>query len=316
MSIALVRRIKSISARSGTGNHISLRDRGVGAYLGLAIGDALGATTEFMTPAEIQEKHGVHDKICGGGWLKLTPGQVTDDTEMSLALGESILRNKGVQAEQVAEAFSRWMRKKPVDIGNTVRRGIMHFRTTGVTQMAVNEYDAGNGACMRSLPIALYFRDRPWQELVSASRVQSHVTHNNPVADAGTETLLAMLVAAMQGETRQQLRHLSEQLVEQHKIYRFDRRQIVNPGGWIVETLQAVFQAFFDHSSFADTLIDVVNRGGDADTTGAIAGMLAGAFYGVNDIPGRWLKALDQRVRWNCESQAVDLLGLNRVGHA
>ena len=153
--------------------------RAVGAYLGLAVGDALGATVEFLTPREIRERYGVHRDICGGGWPRLKPGQVTDDTQMSLALGDAILN----------------------------------------------------------------------------SRVE-------------------------------------------------------NPGGWIVETLQAVFQALFSNHGFESILVDVVNRGGDADTTGAIAGMLAGAYCGPDAIPDRWLGVLDDDTRKACRKQALDLISL------
>ncbi len=292
---------------------ISIRDRAVGAYLGLAVGDALGATTEFMTPWEIQETYGVHRKIRGGGWLRLKSGQVTDDTEMSLALGRSILEQREVQAEAVANAFSDWMRGKPVDIGNTVRRGIVNFRTTGQPWVTKNEYDAGNGACMRCLPIALYCWNGTAEELITASRVQSHVTHNNPVADAGTETILQMLTAALRGEPKESLQRFPEALITTHSIYRFDRRRTVNPSAWIVDTLKTVFQAFFSLEGFEEILVDVVNRGGDADTTGAIAGMLAGACYGKGAIPKRWLRALNSEVRSACEQQALELLALAAV---
>jgi ADP-ribosyl-[dinitrogen reductase] hydrolase len=289
---------------------VSLQERAVGAYLGLAVGDALGATTEFMTPMEIQESYKVHRKICGGGWLRLKPGQVTDDTEMSLALGRSILQQRGVQAAAVASAFSDWMRGKPVDIGNTVRRGIVNFRTTGEPWVSENEYDAGNGACMRCLPIALYCWNGTAEELAAVSRIQSHVTHNNPVSDAGTETILQMLTAALRGEPKESLQRFPEALITTHPLYRFDRRRTVNPSAWIVDTLKAVFQAFFSHDDFEDILVDVVNRGGDADTTGAIAGMLAGACYGKSAIPKRWLRALDSEVQITCEQQAEELLAL------
>ena len=289
---------------------LSLEARVMGAYLGLAVGDALGATTEFLTPREIQEKYGIHCKLCGGGWLRLKPGQVTDDTQMSLALGQSILDRQAVVAEAVAQAFSDWMRSKPVDIGNTVRRGLLHFRTTGEAFVAENEYDAGNGACMRSLPIAIAYWNAPAEELAHVSRVQSHVTHNSPLADAGTESVLQMLVSAFKGAPKDSLRQLAEALVERHKSYRYDNRRIENPSGWIVETLKAVFQAFFTHEGFEAILTDVVNRGGDADTTGAIAGMLAGALYGPDNIPIQWLNTLDADVRRACEQQSHALLAL------
>lgn len=288
----------------------TLDERAVGAYLGLAVGDALGATTEFMTPREIKAQFGVHDRIRGGGWLHLRPGQVTDDTEMSLALGRSIIACDGVDANSAAQAFSDWMRSKPVDIGNTVRRGLVHFRTTGKPGVEPNEYDAGNGACMRSLPVALAYWRASAQALQTASRTQAHITHNNPVADAGTETLLAMLVAALRGEFKDELRRLADGLVARFAEFRFDHKPIANPSGWIVETLQVVFQAFFAHDNPGSILIDVVNRGGDSDTTGAIAGMLAGAYYGLDAIPAEWLKTLDREISQACREQAEQLLQL------
>ncbi len=120
----------------------ALADRALGAYLGLAIGDALGATVEFMTPREIAQRFasqgGLHRHIIGGGWLKLQPGQVTDDTTMSLALGEALLRGHrdglGLDTRLIAEAFVTWWRAKPVDCGNTCRRGILRYRNEGSLQ--------------------------------------------------------------------------------------------------------------------------------------------------------------------------------------
>ncbi len=297
-----------LAQKNKTAESISLQKRATGAYLGLATGDALGATTEFMTPSEIKLKHGRHDEIIGGGWLRLRAGQVTDDTEMTLALGETIIQHQAVIAEKVAQSFSDWMRTQPVDIGHTVRRGIIQFRNHGITEVPENEHDAGNGACMRCLPIALYHWNKPLEQMILANRVQSHVTHHSPVADAGTETILQMLTCALNGGTKASMQQLADELVQQHKIYRYDNRQVDNPSGWIVETLQVVFQSFFKFENFSDTLIDVVNRGGDADTTGAIAGMLAGAYYGQDAIPQQWLRVLNAKVKLNCEQQALNLI--------
>ncbi|MEW8013714.1 MAG: ADP-ribosyl-[dinitrogen reductase] hydrolase [Candidatus Sedimenticola endophacoides] len=289
---------------------LSLYERAVGAYIGLAIGDALGATTEFMTPREIQEKHGTHNHIIGGGWLKLKTGQVTDDTDMSLALGQSILDNNGVDPKAVAEAFSNWMRSKPIDCGNTVRRGIIHYRTSGETSVPLNEFDAGNGACMRALPIALAYHNAPEDEVRRVCRLQSHVTHNNPVSDAGTETIVLMVIATLKGATKDDLFQLVNDLVAEHRSFRFDKRRVENPSGWIVETLQVVFQAFFAKDTLEAAVVDVVNRGGDADTTGAIAGMLCGAYYGAGAVPRQWRRALACDVKAACEEQAARLMSL------
>ena len=286
----------------------------VGAYLGLAVGDALGATTEFLTPREIRQYHKVHRDIVGGGWLHLAAGAVTDDTGMSLALGRSILSCGRVDACVVAEAFSDWMRSKPVDIGNTVRRGIVHYRNTGRPRIDQNDQSAGNGACMRCLPVALSHYRTTVEQLVVATHAQSHVTHNAPLSDAGTDAVVRMVVAAMQGGGIRSLRQIADALVSCFPAFGYDGRRVDNPSGWIVDTLRAVFQALFSTSGFEAALIDVVNRGGDSDTTGAILGMLAGALYGLEQIPARWLDALDPVVKAECEHQAIALVDLADAG--
>lgn len=282
----------------------------IAAYLGLAIGDALGATVEFMTPNEIRHQFGVHKDIRGGGWLKLRSGAVTDDTTMALALGEAILAAGGrVEALSAARAFDGWMRSKPVDIGNTVRRNLLRFRQTGDPAAAPSEHDAGNGAAMRLLPAVLATCRGDAAATLAAVRAQAHVTHHNPLSDAACETLALMLRDFLDGASDVDVLHRhAHALVARHPGFVFRCRPRQNPGGYVVETLQAVFQAFFETESFEDCLIDVVNRGGDADTTGAIAGMLAGARYGPAAIPRRWLKALDAKVRMACERQARALL--------
>ncbi len=284
-------------------------ERAVAAYLGLAIGDALGATVEFMTPREIRAQYGVHDQIRGGGWLRLKPGRVTDDTEMALALGESILTAGRVEAEVAAQAFDRWMRSKPIDIGNTVRRGILHYRNTGIPQVPPSEHDAGNGALMRLLPAAIATLHLPPAEIERATLAQARVTHHHPLSDSACLACTRALHMALTGSDRLALLHGPvKQLVAAEPKFNFRKRRQENPSGYVVDTLRAVLQSLFDTDSFEQCLIDVVNRGGDADTTGAIAGMLAGAVYGLEAIPKKWLGALTGSVKKNCEQQAKALV--------
>lgn len=285
--------------------------KATGAYLGLAIGDALGASVEFMTPREIQTTYGVHDRIRGGGWLKLKPGQVTDDTTMSLALGQAILSHRALDAKIAAESFHLWMKSKPVDIGSTVRHGISRYRISGQTEAPENEFGAGNGACMRTLPVALACFGLDSESVVRLSRAQAHVTHHNMLSDAATECVIDMIHDSLRGANLEQLRARRAQiLTDNHVKFRFDRKRLENPSGYIVDTMKAVFQALFTHHNFHDSLVDVVNRGGDADTTGAIVGMIAGAVYGAESIPKFWIRAMDHSVVQECIAQASDLLGL------
>lgn len=287
--------------------------RAIAAYLGLAVGDALGATVEFLTPNEIRHQIGVHEEITGGGWLRLKAGQVTDDTTMSLALGEAILAKRAVDAQAAAEAFDAWMRAKPVDIGNTVRRNLIQFRKTGNPEAPASEHDAGNGAAMRVLPIALACYGQPEKTTIFASNAQAHVTHHNVLSDAACQTLIFMVQDLLAGLDAVEVeRKHAAKLVRTHPVFAYDRRRCDNPSGYVVDTMQAVFQSFFATETFEDCLIDIVNRGGDADTTGAIAGMLAGARYGLDSIPNRWLKAIDEKISAQCSAQASALLAVSK----
>lgn len=295
-------------------NSPDIEQRAIAAYLGLAIGDALGATVEFMTPREIKAEYGVHRDIIGGGWLKLRTGQVTDDTTMSLALGKAIIAKQAIDTLAIGAALDAWMRAKPIDIGNTVRRGILNFRSTGAISVEPSEHDAGNGACMRVLPVALATLGQRSEEIAAAVKQQAHLTHNNPLSDAGTHCVVQMIQMALTGVTKVELLFGPVRaLTQQHPEFHFRQRNTNNPSGYIVHTLCAVFQAFFDTDSFEECLIDVVNRGGDADTTGAIAGMIAGAYYGYDAIPVRWLSRLDRDISLKCSEQASALLALS--GH-
>jgi ADP-ribosyl-[dinitrogen reductase] hydrolase len=291
---------------------MTITDRAIAAYLGLAIGDALGATVEFMTPREIAAQYGTHDTLCGGGWLHLKPGQVTDDTTMALALGASILQHGKVDALAAAQAFDEWMHAKPVDIGNTVRRNLLLFRKTGNPEAPYSDHDAGNGAAMRVLPVALATLGQAEDAVRAACRAQAHVTHHCALSDAACECLVLMVQDALRGASKNDLLHQhAHPLATRHPEYKFRAvRPQSNPSGYVADTLQAAFQSFFDTDDFLNCLIDVVNRGGDADTTGAITGMLAGALYGLEAIPLPWLKKLDTDTRQSCEDQARKLVQL------
>ena len=288
----------------GTANEIY--DRARAAYLGLAIGDALGATTEFMTPGEIRATYKVHKKIIGGGWLYLKAGQVTDDTEMSLALGRAVLSSQEWALQEIANNFLAWMRNKPVDIGATCRRGIRDYMLKGQLEVPYNEWDAGNGAAMRMAPVALFTLGDD-NLLRQYSVEQAHLTHNHALSDAACMAIGKMVQQGIFGVDRFRLHEITRELVAAHGSFRFNNYQ-GHASAYVVDTLQTVFHFLFSTASFEECLIGVVNQGGDADTTGAIAGMIGGAFYGLDAIPVRWLKKLNKEVRAEVEDQAVKLV--------
>jgi len=290
-------------------------DRSIAAYLGLAIGDALGATVEFMTPREIIYQYGQHKEIIGGGWLHLAAGEITDDTQMSFAIGQSILKTKSINAKDIADAFERWMSSNPPDIGLTVRRGLLRYRKTQQPlDLIEDEHAAGNGACMRLLPIALAtFQQSP--EIIRNAHFQhAHITHNNMLSDAGCSMIIQLIHWGLEGDKNlNDLQIAVHEWLKDYPRFEYRKKPRQNPSAFIIETLQAVFQSFFNTNSFEACLIEVVNRGGDADTTGAIAGMIAGAFYGKKAIPIRWLEQLNPVVFQECEKQATEIMTLNRL---
>lgn len=288
---------------------LELASRARAAFLGLALGDALGATTEFMTPTEIRNQYKVHRAIIGGGWLHLKAGRVTDDTEMSLCVGRAIVDQRGWLLPAIADNFVTWMRSKPIDIGSTCRKGIRDYLLSGNLEQPYSDNDAGNGALMRLLPTALYTLGDE-SLLKSCAVEQAHLTHHHPLSDAACITFGRMIHAALNGADRFALHALARDLIAIHPKFHFNDYR-GHAGGYVVETVQTVLHFFFTTNSFEDCLIGIVNQGGDADTTGAIGGALAGAFYGETELPRAWTKKLDPLVCDEVQRIAVALVELS-----
>ncbi len=140
------------------------------------------------------------------------------------------------------------------------------------------------------------------------------MTHNNALSDAGTECVIEMLHAAFRGEGLEGMEARAGRLVAEWPQFEYGGRVVENPSGYIVDTLQAVFQGLFAGGGFEETVVGVVNRGGDADTTGGIVGMLAGALWGVGGVPRRWVRGLEAGVVEECEGQVRGLMGAARLG--
>lgn len=295
-------------------------DKALGAYLGLAIGDALGATVEFMRPREILLHHGTHRDIVGGGWLKLARGQVTDDTTMSLALGDALLAGgaggitrlrDGVDdalVRRIGDAYVAWWRAGPVDCGNTCRRGILRFMHEGSLVAPENEGDGGNGAAMRNLPTVLAtLGDRA--AFLKLSIAQAHLTHHHPLSDAATLGLGRLLRGLIAGGDHAALRRRIDRWVVDEPAFRHTPYR-GRATAYVVDTVQTVLHFVSEHEDFEDAVIATVNQGDDADTTGALVGMLAGARCGASRLPWRWLSRLQPATVRAITDQTSGLLAL------
>jgi ADP-ribosyl-[dinitrogen reductase] hydrolase len=287
-------------------NRDDVRDRARAAFLGLALGDALGAAVEFMTPGEIRAEHGVLRELTGGGWLHLPRGAVTDDTQMSLCLARSLTARGGLDLADVAARFAAWLRGGPADVGNTVRRGIRRYLHDGSLEGPPHEGDGGNGAAMRILPVALGTLGDP-ARLRREAVAQAHLTHHHPLSDAACAHVGELLQLACLGCSRGRLRRRTDDLLRRFSTFGFEPYRGLATG-YVVDTLSTVLHHFYRTDGFEACLVAVVNQGGDADTTGAIAGALAGAYHGPGALPARWLKRLDRAVRAEIEAIVDPLL--------
>ncbi len=284
-------------------------DRFRGCLLGLATGDALGTTLEFQPPGTFEP---ITD-MTGGGPFFLPPGTWTDDTAMALCLAESLLERNGFDALDQQTRYLAWYRTgymsatgKCFDIGNTTRRALERFEQTGDPWSGPTAPDtAGNGSIMRLAPIPMYYAAQP-RRAVELGGDSSRTTHGAAEAVDGCRLLAALVVGALAGEEKQVILSSGYQpgpgtwdnplapCIEEVSRGSYKRKNPPNirGTGYVVQSLEAALWAFWHSQDFAHGALLAVNLGDDADTTGAVYGQLAGAYYGVQSIPQGWLSKL------------------------
>lgn len=278
-------------------------DRYRGVLVGSAAGDALGATVEFMDRHEIRSRYGRHTEIVGGGWLSLPAGEVTDDTQMALCIARSIAERGTFDSEDIADRFVEWYHSNPPDIGNTTRLALQYlaggldWREAGLrTHERMRPRDASNGSLMRCAPVALFARGDA-DALANHSADSSRITHANPLAVDACVALNAAIAALLDDPGCDPIEVATEAASEPE----VRDVLVIVPGlgaepedasGFVLATLQCAFWAVTHHDTLEAAIVAAVNLGEDADTTGAVAGALAGARWGHQAIPTRWRDAL------------------------
>jgi ADP-ribosylglycohydrolase len=281
-----------------------------GSLLGLAVGDAVGTTLEFKPPGSFTP---IEDMV-GGGPFQLQPGQWTDDTSMALCLAESLIEQQGFNPVHQLQKYLQWYREgylsstgRCFDIGNTTIDGLRQFEKTQEPYCgSTDPRSAGNGSIMRLAPVPLFYAKRPL-EAIAKSAESSRTTHQATVAVEGCRYLGALIVGAVNGVSREEL--LSKRYspvpgyweknplveeIDEIALGSFKHRQPpkIQGSGYVVKSLEAALWAFYNSHSFREGCLLAVNLGDDADTTGAVYGQLAGAFYGESGIPESWRSQL------------------------
>lgn len=279
----------------------SIRDRAIGAMLGLAVGDAVGTTLEFQS-RDAQAR--VEDMV-GGGPFDLPAGSWTDDTTMALALADSLAASETLDCRDLMDRFVRWWRhgeysctESCFDIGNTTRAALARYERTGDPIAGSTDPRAsGNGSLMRLAPVALRFwDDRP--RLDATATEQSRTTHAAEEAVDACRAFAELLADAIAGLPRADLlspRHFEGASAIQRVgagSWRGRPRDEISSTGYVIHTLEAAIWSVARTGDFRSAILLAANLADDADTVAAVTGQLAGTLYGLSGIPDSWLDRL------------------------
>ena len=282
-------------------NSATVQARFRGCLLGLAVGDAVGTTLEFCAPGSFTPITDMH----GGGPFALRAGQWTDDTSMALCLAHSLLYRQGFDAADQMNRYCNWYQHGYLsstgtcfDIGGTVRQALERYLDGGPAFSGSDDpRSAGNGSLMRLAPVAMFYAQRP-EQLGERAADSSRTTHAAPEALDACRLFAFQLRAALLGSGRDEVLRPaalpSQSLVTPAigallvRVHASVARAQIRGTGYVVDALSAALWCFATTDTFADAVLRAANLGDDADTTAAICGQLAGAFYGIDGIPAAW----------------------------
>jgi ADP-ribosyl-[dinitrogen reductase] hydrolase len=283
------------------------RSRSIGAFVGLAIGDALGAPIQF-------KRRDTYEHVSGytaGGTYQLEPGYWTDDTSMALCLAETLLSKGNYDPVDFGDRLVRWVDEgynsslpKCFDIGQTTLRAIGAYRRHGHDDCGITgEWAGGNGSIMRLAPVPIFYQEfSEFAEQVSVT--QGILTHNHEVPNDGCRLLSKIIIEGIRTGDKHAALSSVETLQVADKILHVKNREYeekdrnrIKSDGYVVSTLEAAMWSVWKTDNFKDALLLAVNLGDDADTVGAVAGQIAGAIYGIEEIPKEWVSDLTQSPR-------------------
>lgn len=285
------------------------RDRARGTLLGLACGDALGRPLEFKSAATIERQYGRVNEMLTDGTHGKPAGTVTDDTDLAMCVGRSLVARLGFDGEDVADRFVDWMESGPFDIGMMTRDAILTYRDGASSRLAGRRVweersegaNAGNGSVMRCAPHALAFLDRRADLLADVSLDSSRITHADPRCTHGCALLNLTLAGFIRDESAPLASALDVvgdqapgELIEavEHVPDEVDPKKLESTG-YVVHTLQTALHDALAADSAEEAIVTAVNRGGDTDTVGAVTGAIAGARFGLEGLPDEWVRTLE-----------------------
>lgn len=330
------------------------QDRIKGCLMGQAVGDALGTRYEFERSAWVEEQiywdsKGDHLKMRGQGPFNLIPGQFTDDTELAMALASSLVELKEYNIHSVANRYAIWYHSQPFDIGNTTRNAFgstqlkpeksdSNYNVIKKSSALQNMNSLSNGCLMRISPLAIAGLDWKISSLKHAAKLNCELTNPNPVAIDAVQVFVVALQTAMNTGDRKlaydnafkvaQTDEVRNLLLYSNKrpdpVILSNGRSVSTDSnfmGYLGIALQNTFYELLHGTSFEQSLVNIISRGGDTDTNGCIAGALLGAIYGYSQIPEDWSQTVlkadpKERIEQYPWAKTTDLLEIaTRLPH-
>lgn len=296
------------SRRSTKPPIMTIHDHAHGVLLGLACGDALGRPVEFKSTTQIDREYGTLTEMIGHGSHRQPAGTITDDTEMALCIARSLVEHEKFEPADIADRFVAWYESDPFDIGMMTADALRQINLGESWEDAGREVwkhlpegqNAGNGSVMRCAPLALAYAEQTGR-LVAVSRQSSAITHYDPRCQYGS-AVLNLTIAHLLRNREKPLQSALEQVAPDAPDELITALRDIPTGvsdadlettGYVVTTLQTALYEGLTADTTRDAIVDAVNRGGDTDTIGAIAGAVAGAQNGTTSLPERWLSQLD-----------------------
>lgn len=280
--------------------------------IGFVVGDTIGVPVEFnsrerllLNPVTEMLEYGTHN-MPKGCW--------SDDTSMTLATMDSIIKCKEINTNDMADRFIKWYRNGEYtatgimfDIGTTTKQALIKYQR-GIDIASKcggeREYDNGNGSIMRMLPIAYYcyLKSLEDTEILKIVKEVSSITHRHQISILGCYIYVRLAMELLKGkellQAYQEIKKLDYSYFTEDTIYKYERIlnndiglyniNDISSNGYIVSTLEATLWTLINSKSFNETIIKAINLGEDTDTVGACVGGLAGIYYGIENIKQKW----------------------------
>lgn len=305
-------------------NELQTINRYKGTLVGAAAGDALGAPVEFLSPRQVQIQFAQPEMI-GGGIFKWKKGEFTDDTDLTLAIVDSLVENRKYIPQDIARKMVIWYQKGPKDVGPTTAHSLnliiqgYSFKNSGKIALQLKKAGPGNGSLMRTAPIGLYFRNKP-EDIDKAAAGISAITHAHPDCIVACQIASHLVSLLATGYSKQDSIRILKEMYPNNTQAGYKLRkaldgetQYARQVGHVLDTLTIALTSFIESENFESAVTKAIHAGWDTDTQATTAGAFAGAFFGNEQIPKRWKERINPVSTGELEKKAEKLYYLNKM---